>query len=59
MSTAAKQAVKSVKALIAKAENASTSDDALKFSQAACNSANALRALYGPGSVEDLVDSAD
>lgn len=34
-----------VKTLITKARNAEKSDDALKFSQAACNAANALRVL--------------
>lgn len=34
-----------VKALITKARNAEKSDDALKFSQAACNAANAMCAL--------------
>lgn len=34
-----------VKALIQKASAAEKSDDALKFSQAACNAANALAAL--------------
>jgi hypothetical protein len=34
--------VKKVEALIAKAVEAKTADDALKFSQAACNTANAL-----------------
>jgi hypothetical protein len=34
-----------VKAMIDKAAQAQTADDALKFSQAACNAANALRAL--------------
>ena len=56
MSKTMKQAVESVKALIEKAEGAERSDDALKFSQAACNSANALRALEGPGSLKDLVN---
>lgn len=34
-----------VESLIKKAEKATASDDALKFSQAACNAANAMRAL--------------
>lgn len=38
----------SIKALIKKAEAADKSEDALRFSQAACNSANALRAFTGP-----------
>jgi len=36
-----------VHALIDKAAQAQKADDALKFSQAACNAANALRALQG------------
>jgi hypothetical protein len=36
---------KEVKSLVEKAEQAQTADDALKFSQAACNSANAMAAL--------------
>lgn len=36
---------KEVESLIRKAEEAEKSDDALKFSQAACNAANALCAL--------------
>jgi hypothetical protein len=36
---------KCVNALVAKARDAEKSDDALKFSQAACNAANALCAL--------------
>jgi hypothetical protein len=36
---------KIIEALIAKARDAEKSDDALKFSQAACNAANALCAL--------------
>lgn len=38
---------KEVESLIKKAEQARTADDALKFSQAACNSANAMGALAG------------
>lgn len=34
-----------VELLVKKAEQAKTADDALKFSQAACNSANAMAAL--------------
>jgi len=34
-----------IEALIAKAANAEKSDDAMKFSQAACNAANAVCAL--------------
>jgi len=34
-----------VKSMIDKAAKAQTADDALKFSQAACNAANALRCL--------------
>lgn len=34
-----------VEAMIAKAANADKADDAMKFSQAACNAANALCAL--------------
>lgn len=34
-----------VESLVKKAEQAKTADDALKFSQAACNSANAMCAL--------------
>ena len=34
-----------VESLVKKAEQAKTADDALKFSQAACNSANAMAAL--------------
>lgn len=36
---------KHVQSLIAKAEKAEKSDDALKFSQAACNAANAMLSL--------------
>lgn len=36
---------KHVEAMIAKAAKADKSDDALKFSQAACNAANAMCAL--------------
>ena len=36
---------KEIKSLVTKAEKAEKSDDALKFSQAACNAANALRCL--------------
>ena len=36
---------KHVEAMITKARKAEKSDDALKFSQAACNAANALCAL--------------
>jgi hypothetical protein len=36
---------KEVKSLVEKAEKAQTADDALKFSQAACNAANAMGAL--------------
>lgn len=36
---------KHVEAMIAKAAQAEKSDDALKFSQAACNAANAMCAL--------------
>lgn len=36
---------KEVESLVKKAEQAKTADDALKFSQAACNSANAMGAL--------------
>jgi len=39
------KAVASVSELIDKAEKSTSADEALKFSQAACNSANALRAL--------------
>jgi len=39
------KAVASVREMINKAEKAKSADEALKFSQAACNSANALRAL--------------
>jgi len=39
------KAVASVRSLINKAEEAKSADEALKLSQAACNSANALRAL--------------
>ena len=34
-----------IETLIEKAARASTADDAMRFSQAACNAANALRAL--------------
>lgn len=34
-----------IESLIDKAENAKQADDALKFSQAACNAANAMCAL--------------
>lgn len=37
--------IDAVKSLILKAEKAFDSKDALRFSQAACNSANAIRAL--------------
>jgi len=56
MSKTMKESVEAVKALITKAEGAGKSDDALKFSQAACNAANALRALEGPGTLKDLLD---
>lgn len=36
---------KAVEQLVSRAEQAKTADDALKFSQAACNSANAMAAL--------------
>ena len=36
---------KEVKSLIAKAEKAATGGEALAYSQAACNAANAMRAL--------------
>uniref|UniRef100_A0A6M3LHA2 Uncharacterized protein n=1 Tax=viral metagenome TaxID=1070528 RepID=A0A6M3LHA2_9ZZZZ len=36
---------KEVESLVKKAESANKSDDALKFSQAACNSANAMSCL--------------
>ena len=38
---------KQIKELIAKAAKADKSDDALKFSQAACNAANALCGIVG------------
>jgi len=41
----------SVRALISKAESSHDPDEALKFSQAACNSANALRCL------QDILDA--
>lgn len=34
-----------VKSLVTKAEQAKSADDAMKYSQAACNAANALRVL--------------
>ena len=34
-----------VESLVQKAAHSTTADDALKFSQAACNTANAMRAL--------------
>lgn len=40
-----KEMKQSVEAMILKAAKAEKSDDALKFSQAACNAANALCAL--------------
>lgn len=36
---------KEIRALIAKAANSEKSEDAMRFSQAACNAANALCAL--------------
>lgn len=36
---------KEIESLVKKAEQAAKSDDALKFSQAACNAANAMSAL--------------
>lgn len=36
---------KEVVSLVKKAEQAKTSDDALKFSQAACNAANAMACI--------------
>ena len=38
---------KHVEVLMKKASDAHSADDALKFSQAACNVANAMRALDG------------
>lgn len=37
---------KEVESLVKKAEQAETSDAALKFSQAACNAANAMACLH-------------
>lgn len=37
---------KEIESLVQKAEKAEKSDDALKFSQAACNSANAMACLF-------------
>jgi hypothetical protein len=37
---------KEVESLVKKAEQAEKSDDALKFSQAACNAANAMACLH-------------
>ena len=50
--TTTKDAVQAALDLIARAEEARSADDALKFSQAACNSANALRALEGADSLK-------
>lgn len=41
-----------IEALITKAAKAEKSDDALKFSQAACNAANALRVMTDTKNVE-------
>ena len=56
MSTTTKDTVQLVKALIVKAESSTSADEALKFSQAACNSANALRALEGSEFLKGLLD---
>lgn len=44
--------VRAVEAMVLKAEKSEKSEDALRFSQAACNAANALRCLTGPTSLE-------
>lgn len=45
------EATKQVEALIVKAGKAEKSDDAMKFSQAACNAANALCSLRHAASI--------
>jgi hypothetical protein len=40
--------IENVEALVNKAAKADKSEDAMRFSQAACNAANALRCLTGP-----------
>lgn len=40
-----------VTSLVKKAEQAEKSDDALKFSQAACNAANAMASLLHAGKI--------
>lgn len=43
---------KQIEELIAKAASAVKSDDAMRFSQAACNAANALATLYHTNQVK-------
>jgi hypothetical protein len=49
MNTKSKEAVEK---LIEKSANAEKSEDAMRFSQAACNSANAMRALMAENGKE-------
>lgn len=46
MTTKTKDLVRCVESLIEQAEDSTMPDSALKFSQAACNAANALRVLH-------------
>lgn len=45
MNNLKEKSIREIEVLIKKAGNADKSDDALKFSQAACNTANAYAAL--------------
>lgn len=45
---------KNVTELIAKAANAAKADDAMKFSQAACNAANAMCALASSKNIKGV-----
>jgi hypothetical protein len=47
---------KEVESLVKKAEKAEKSDDALKFSQAACNSANAMACLQTIQNVREKIE---
>lgn len=49
---------KSVESMVEKASKAEKADDALKFSQAACNAANAMNTLYHVESVKAENDAA-
>jgi len=45
--------IAAIESMVTKAEKAEKSEDALRFSQAACNAANALRCVTGPKSLKD------